>query len=254
MNRQTVFGVAVSAALCIAVLVFGGRQVSAKRQGPTRQETAMALREGGLHAAAKAAGGFYNLVMPGSPDIVVPDLTTLARVSDDVVIGEILSNESHLGPEGRYITTDYKVRVDEVLMGSLRNRDEIVLSVLGGRVEFGDGTAAQVSTTQFDKPTDGEKLALFLTAVKPENMSSGLRAFAGDLRVFGPTRGGLGLFGLPEQETRTVKSKGRSTDPVSRESRKKPKSIFLRDLKSAVKEAQRIGLEPGGVDLKTTLR
>ena len=240
----------VALTLTVGLLVGGwvtSSRVSAKRQ-PPKGDVSMALREGGLHAAAKAAGGFYNRIMPAASEVVVPDLTSLARVSEEVVAGQVTGNESHLGPGGKYITTDYRLIIDDAFQGTLKKHDEVVLSVLGGRVEFGDGTAAQVSTPQFQRPMDGEKLVLFLREVRPENVSLELRAFAKDRRVFNAVLGGIGAFEIPDDESAKVKPKGRSTDPVSRESRKKGRTPFLHDVKQAVQEAKRLGPHGGGVD------
>jgi hypothetical protein len=64
----------------------------------------------------------------------------------------------------------------------------------------------------------------------------------------------LGLFGLPDDDRHPVKPKGRASDPVARDSRKRVKDDFLKSVREAVKEARRLGLEPGGASLNFQLR
>jgi hypothetical protein len=202
----------------------------------TEQSRKHALLAGGLHAAAIAAGGTYRFFDDPNPDVVVADLGAFAKQSDIVVIGEVIANECHLAKNEKYITTDYRVRVLDSLLGIHKTGDEIVVSMPGGRVQFPDGTAAQMEVKQFASPLNGDRLVVFGRQVKSTIVTGAMTQWAGRSPIYAPVST-LSVISLPSDGS--IQFRGRLTDPVVKAHQNKPAAAFLHDLRKAVKEAEK---------------
>lgn len=196
-----------------------------------------ALLTGGLHGAAIAAGGTYRFFYDPNPEAVVADLESFAKQSDAVVIGDVIANECHMALNERYITTDYRVRVIESLLGPHATGDEIILSVPGGRLQFPDGTAAQMEVKQFASPLNGDRLVVFGHQVKSTVLTGAMNEWAGRDVIYSPVMSTLSVISLSNDDS--IQFRGRLTDPVVKAYHNKPVAGFLHDLRKAVKEAEK---------------
>lgn len=190
--------------------------------GTARRQAAPAMTaDQSLKAKAKGDRRFIqteNLVGPGR----YASLSALVGESAAVLIGTPQTNMSRLTADGTNITLDYKVKVEYVYKGSLRENDIITISLPGGMVKFEDGSTAEVRTPGFRKMQDGKTYALFLAA-KANN-------------AFVTTGGPQGIFEIPTTSaTRAVKSHAMvPTDPMLKYNGMNVKDFF-KELRRAVK-------------------
>lgn len=184
MKRQTFlnyFSITLAALLvAAAALVILG----ATRHQPAAARPAASAPAGDrtLKGKAKQERHFIQTERPAGPGRYV-DLSGLAGDSTAVIIGTPQTNMSRLTPDGMNITLDYRVKVEYVYKGALREGALITVSLPGGMVKFDDGSTAEVRTPGFRKMQDGKTYALFLTP-------KGSGAFV-------PTGGAQGVFGIP---------------------------------------------------------
>jgi hypothetical protein len=121
-----------------------------------------------LHTRAKAAGG--KLVWRYRPTrrLIYPNVEELAKRSDIIVVGRTLGHRSGLTSDGRFVTQDFLVRVQEVFKGDLPNGQSILISLPGGSYKFPDGTHVSVMPNGFKQAEDGTSYVFFLKD-KPKN-------------------------------------------------------------------------------------
>jgi hypothetical protein len=205
----------------------------ANRQAQTSVlDRPMSIRD----AARTAPSGEYRFTVDPNPDSEIPNVESIVRASDAIAIGETVDNQCHLSNNGAYITTDFRVRVTEPLFGSLRPNDTLVLSVMGGRVEFGDGTAAQMGTTHFKRPNDGERFVLFLKQFPARLVTAAMAAWANGAPVYVRTAGPMGIVGLPKPgQPGAVEFRGRKTDPVALAHRHSEEQTFVNAVREAIR-------------------
>lgn len=185
MKRQTFlsyFSITVAAMLvAAAALVILG----ATRRQPTAAAPAPAAPapagDRTLKGKAKQERRYIQAEKPAGPGRY-SELSGLAGDSTAVIIGTPQTNSSRLTPDGMSITLDYRVKVEYVYKGALREGDLVTVSLPGGMVKFDDGSTAEVRTSGFRKMQDGKTYALFLT---PKG------------GAFVPTGGAQGVFGIP---------------------------------------------------------
>jgi hypothetical protein len=175
-----------------------------------------AIRRGGYREAAKLKGHYVGTVDPNW-DWTNFDLETLTKNSVAIVIGIPEHGKAQLSSTGDMITTDYDVRVQEVIKGTLSLDTLIKVSLPGGKVDFDDGTSAEIQTPGFDPMVIAKKYVLFLY---PNRNGSNILLTTG---------GPQGLFEL--QPTGKVKAHGRPTDGVVKEVENKDAESFLNDLR-----------------------
>ena len=192
MKRQTFlnyFSITLAAMLVgAAALVILG----ATRHQPAAAQPAAPAPAGDrtLKGKAKQERHFIQTERPTGPGRYAA-LSGLAGDSTAVIIGTPQTNMSRLTPDGMNITLDYRVKVEYVYKGALREGDLVTVSLPGGMVKFDDGSTAEVRTPGFRKMQDGKTYALFLTP-------KGGGAFV-------PTGGAQGVFGIPTNSlTRAV--------------------------------------------------
>jgi hypothetical protein len=181
-----------------------------------------ALRRGGLREAAKIKGHYVREFDPHW-DLHQFDIESLTKSSAVVVVGAPATEVGgRLASEGQLILTDYEVAVQEVIKGEVKSGDTLRISLVGGRVVFEDGTSAELITPEFEHIKVGRTYVFFLS--DPEAGAS----------AYSLTGGPQGLVELISSTE--VKSYGRPTDPVAKESKDKDKESFLREVR---KQAQR---------------
>jgi len=129
-------------------------------QQPRGQEEAVDSRP--LKERARQAGHYVSIGHPTGA-ATFRNLVGLAQGSSAVVIGIPQDNACNLSADGKSITIDYRVRVEYVYKGALKEGNIITVSVPGGRVSFADGSTAEIKTPWFKKMQAGQAYALFLT-------------------------------------------------------------------------------------------
>lgn len=180
-----------------------------------------ALRRGGLREAAKLKGHYVEEYDPHW-DFGQYDLEGLSKNSAAVIVGVATKKlASRLEPNGEMIVTDYEVAVREVIKGDLKPGATVTVSLTGGRVEFEDGTSAEVVPTDFEHMKPGGTYAILLS--ESESAPG----------TYTPTGGPQGLVELAAEGK--VKSHGRATDLSAQESKDKSKEDFLKELRHHAK-------------------
>lgn len=139
-----------------------------------------ALKQGGLRAAAAAAGGEYAASAGAWLPHVAYTLESLARLSDVVLIGTLGENLAHLSASGEYITTDFRMTVERSLKGHVLPGSTVVFGVMGGKVVFEDGSSALIGTKGFIRPNTGARVVIFATLFRDDDelMPPAVRAYA----------------------------------------------------------------------------
>lgn len=191
----------------LLLIVITGVSVSAglqpQSQEPNKQdkeakELLDAIRRGGLREAARRKGR-YVVKMDPTWDWSNFDLESLTKKSAVVLIGEATESKPQLNRDGDALSTEYQIAVSEPLKGSFRQGNTIQVAMLGGLIEFEDGTSAEVQTPGFERMSKGKKYLLFLTI---NNNGSA---------VLLPTGGPQGVFEITGKQ---IKYFGRSTDQI----------------------------------------
>src|SRR6266496_2141953 len=108
-----------------------------------------------LHERAKKAGGKLVWRYRVNRTVIYRDIEELAKASDDIFIGRALGHRPSLSPDGKFITNDFLVRVQDVVKGGLPSGRSILVSVPGGAYRFPDGTFAALVPTGYKEPEDG---------------------------------------------------------------------------------------------------
>lgn len=162
-----------------------------------------AIRRGGYREAAKIKGHYVGTVDPYW-DWASFDLETLTKSSAAVVIGIPEKSSGQLDSSGEMIVTQFDVRVKEAIKGTpLAENSVVKVALLGGRVDFEDGTSAELQTPKSEPMVEGRKYLLFLYANR--NGSD----------VYLLTGGPQGLFELKGQAG--IKAHARPNDPAVKE-------------------------------------
>jgi hypothetical protein len=180
-----------------------------------------ALRRGGLREAAKLKGHYVG-DFDAHWDFSRLDIELLTKNSAAVVVGTTTKKlGSRLTSEGQLIFTDYEVTVQERIKGEVAAGARITVSLPGGRVEFEDGTIAELTTPNFEHMKTGGTYTLFLneSATAPGGYTL--------------TAGPQGLVEIVDNNK--VKSHGRPTDPINEQSKDKNKDTFLEEVRKQAK-------------------
>jgi len=170
--------------------------------GDEQKKMAEAIRRGGYREAARIKGHYVGTVDPYW-DWASFDLETLTKSSAAVVIGIPENSRGQLDSNGEMIVTQFDVRVKESIKGTHAENSVVKVALLGGRVDFDDGTSAELQTPEFERMLEGRKYLLFLYANR--NGSD----------VYLLTGGPQGLFELKGQAG--IKAHARSSDPAVKE-------------------------------------
>lgn len=201
-------------------------------QLPRAQETAGndfravrdALRRGGLREAAKLKGHYVG-DFDSHWDSGRFDIENLTKNSMVVVVGTVVKKRgARLSDEDQLILTDYEVVVNETMKGGPVKGDTITIALIGGSLEFDDGTSAELRTPKFEHVKPGSAYLLFLG-----ESTNGPNEYT-------LTGGPQGLAEIMIDGT--LKSHGRPTDPIALETKDpntgKNKSSFIREVRKAV--------------------
>ncbi len=177
---------------CTLVIVFVGRQLTTTAQ--TRPDVAPPID------ARKIIEPQRKVILDDDPEWKQQvSLETLARESKVIVVGRAGPGVGNLSTSGPQVTTDYDVRVTEVIKNGSRENPTIrlnsVISVRmpGGMARDSDGTLLAVMARHVFKMQNGKFYVLFLK-------DSGLLGGG-----FTPLRGSQGLFEVPESGAKVIR-------------------------------------------------
>ena|SRR5215831_6731674 len=179
------------------------------------------IREQGLQGAAHLQGHYVSVAT--APCWPSHTLETITEDSALVLVDTPLTNVCKLDSEGDGITTDYQVSVNEAIKGDLAPGSVITVSIPGGRVEFPDGTSAEVRVQDFRKMENGKTYVLFLRSGQPGS------------EKFITTGAAQGLFEVPSDGS-GVKPHGSSINNVCKENQGKPITTFLKEVRAFAKK------------------
>jgi hypothetical protein len=215
----------VTAFVVVAVLVSvmrtgkGQETEPQKKAASERQQIVEALRRGDLREAARIKGAYVG---DFNPYVWLKyDLEGLTQRSSAIVIGTPTENGSRLHSSGPWVETDYQLKIQRVLKGTVLQGSDIRVSLPGGRVVFEDGTSAETKTPNFERMKSGRTYLLFLR--EGENGEP----------VFTLTMWPQGLFEISDGER--IKPNGRhQVDPVGRKYSGASRETFIRDVEAAV--------------------
>lgn len=175
-----------------------------------------------LHERAKKAGGKYILKYKPSRGTVYPNIAELAKRSDLIVVGRILSHKSNLSADERAITQDFMLKVQEVIKGSLARGTAVLFSLPGGTHRFPDKTFAAMVPVGFKQPQDGGIYVLFLKSRQANSPYKGQRLISES----------QGLFALKDGVVEPADLA--ADDPVNVKYRKMGAALFLHEIHKAV--------------------
>lgn len=223
--------------LSLAAAVGASGVAGAQRLRQNDPAVMAAMRDGGLRAAAKVSGGAYVGVTEWIPE-VAHTMESLVKQADVVLIGTLVENLAHLSASGEYITTDYRMRVQRRLKGDIRPQADVVFQVMGGKVQFGDGSSAVIETTGFARPNNGARVVIFADLFPADDrlMPPAVLDYARGARVFRLVGMGRGIIELPNDDTQTVRMNAfGARDPAATKLKSMSVGAFLAELVSIVK-------------------
>jgi hypothetical protein len=210
--------------MCLSTLPASGQQTNPQSLTPDDYiQVRDALRRGGYREAAKVKGHYVGDFDPHW-DFGLFDIESLTKNSVVVVVGVATTAlPSRLTTDGQLIVTDYEISVQEIIKGSVTAGGKVKVSLPGGKMEFEDGTSAELRTPKFEHIKVRQTYALFLTEDQTEP------------GVFTLTGGPQGLVevcsdGVP------VKSYGRPTDPVFEQVKELDAESFLQEVRKQAKK------------------
>ena len=211
----------------IAVTVVSFRAVWAQQSRPQstapdpddRRALIEAIRRGGYKAAAKLKGHYVGKYDPHW-DWAQYDIEMLTKYSE--VVAVVVPSKKlggHLSFTGQEITTDYEVSVKASIKGPVQEGSTIRVSIPGGRVEFEDGTSAELRPLNFQQMELDKTYTLFLNQDQTREM------------VFVLTAGPQGLVETPA-DGGSVKSHARPTDPIAKQANGMDAEAFHKEVRS----------------------
>ena len=115
-----------------------------------------------LQNRAKAAGGTLLWRYRPNNSSLYANIEELSKRTDVIVVGRTVMHRSTLRPDGKFITEDFQVIVQEVIKGDLSTGKVITVSLPGGIYKFPDGTLANVLPRGYKKPEDHTTYVFFL--------------------------------------------------------------------------------------------
>ncbi|HBB98793.1 MAG TPA: hypothetical protein DC054_25725 [Blastocatellia bacterium] len=230
-NHKTMKRFVMASAICLvaaACLAISGKG-SGSLQQPAAQQPSnddiialrQAIRQGGLRAAAKLKGHYVAEYNPHW-DWGQFSFETLNKNSAAVVVGRFTKKLDPRLLEGLAIYTDYEFTVDELVKGDIKQTEPIVVTLPGGRIDFEDGTSAELTTPSFEHPLIGRAYTLFL--MREAALPS----------VFFLAGGPQGMFDI--EDSAAVRSRGLPQQPTVIETKGKNRESFLKDVRELARK------------------
>jgi hypothetical protein len=122
-------------------------QVQCDQPALKRTTVMLAKQPDGLHKAALSNCGVY-IDSYGFPWNRAGSLNELVRGSAFIFLGVVRYGRSELTNRGRNITTRYTVNVQQSLKGNLLPQGDLDFVIPGGKINFYDGSAAEVRSKE----------------------------------------------------------------------------------------------------------
>ncbi len=191
---------------------------------PPQEDVTQAVRRGGLREAARIKGHYVS--MERTSGWGKYDIDSLTKNSVAVIVGVPLTSTSQLSNNNELITTQYEVKIREVIKGDVIEGQVVKVNVVGGKVTFEDGTSAEIKTIDMEPMEQGNAYILFLKDEKDNP------------RVFGLTGGGQGLFGLSNNDS-LIQPHGGHTDIVQKHKNQRIED-FVEEIKIAVSKYPKV--------------
>lgn len=152
----------LAAALCIvaSMIVFA---IAKHRAGALPRQSVADLRGQSLRERVKKNGSVTSTAQPTNLRRY-DDVEALAKDSNVILIGTVDQQNSHLlEPAEKMVVTDFVVKVNKTFKGTVDSAPTITVRAPGGKVDFGDGTFAEVKLPEFwNNPEVGKSYVLFL--------------------------------------------------------------------------------------------
>jgi hypothetical protein len=160
--------IAVIVGLAVSSLVFGfARSRSGSPQNKSPSAPIRSLRE-----KAKLRGN-YTIVAQSNAPRQYEEMATLVHDSAAIITGTVANKAAQmLSPAEDFIVTDYQITVKDRIKGQVRPGETITLRLPGGRIQFDDGTSAEVNIRNFSRsPEVGKIYTFFLRKKSDANFS-----------------------------------------------------------------------------------
>lgn len=199
--------------LIAVVAIAGASSAPLSAQQKTRSD---------LYTRAKSKGGQYVWRYQPNRSVVYPTIEELAKRSDIILVGRTLGHRSNLTTDGKFITADFLVRVQEVFKGDIKNGSSVTISLPGGSHKFKDGTRVQVMPVLYKQAQDGGSYVFFLKKSANNSPSKGYR-------LVSETQG---LFAF--QDGKVEPAYGAASDPMVMKYQGIPVTTFLARLHAAL--------------------
>lgn len=224
-TRKVLFIVFLCAVTLIPIMHLAGGwgqpSNAQSNNAPDRIAIRDALRRGGLREVAKLKG-HYVLEHDPHWDFGLFDLESLTKNSTAVIVGVPTKKlGERLVLQGELILTNYEVSVQEVIKGDIKLGETVTVGLIGGHIQFEDGTSVEVRTPEFEHMKPGGTYAIFLSEVETT---------PGTYTLTGGPQGLVQMNGSGK-----VKSHGRESDLSVREIKDKGRDDFLKDVRQQAK-------------------
>ena len=216
----------IATAICLVTVVWflatSGRASQESQDQRTKDEMALraALNRGGLREAAKLKGHYVAEHDPHWD--LAPLMEDLTKNSVAVIVGRFTKKLEARLLEGRSIFTDFEVTIDELVKGDLKQAKTIVITLPGGRVDFEDGTSAELTTPTFEQPRIGRTYTLFLMEEK---------AVPSVYFLMGGPQGMIDI-----DDSSVVKSHGKEDDQSVLEIKGQNRETFLKNIRQLARK------------------
>lgn len=147
-------------------------------------------------------------------------LKPLVKNSAAIVVGTVQAKATRLAePAETRVFTDYQVDIVEVLNGNVALAPTIEVREPGGRVDFGNGTFAEVSLPEFwNSPEVGQTYVFFLRSGKDQKLWL--------------NGGPQGLFKINDEK---ITPQGRKQDKLMQTYNGKSRTAFINEIRDALK-------------------
>jgi len=213
MRERILIAIVICTVLAVVTFGFTGTFLRNRQQAAPLDSTQSLRQRASLVRHATAAANPRNLHR-------YDDVAGLTRDSAAIVVGSVGSMASALlPPQDKMIVTDYRVTVLEVLKGVPQPGQTISVRAPGGRVQFDDGTSAEVTLPDYWKnPEVGKTYILFLEA-RPD----GYFVLTGEPQ---------GLFEVTPEGN--VTPQARAEDKLMRTYNGKSKTSFIAEIQKAL--------------------
>jgi hypothetical protein len=115
-----------------------------------------------LHDRAKKAGGTVVWRYRPNRSVIYGNIEEVAKRSSIIVVGRSVDQKGRLTKDGKFITQDVLVKVQEVIKGDVPNGHPLLVSLPGGAYRFEDNSYAYVMPIGYQPPEKGGMYIFFL--------------------------------------------------------------------------------------------